>query len=140
MGKMKVPLHHIVTVEHEVEIDDKCPECGHEFSDYESMPLDEDSDHELLADVFHCNQLLYALKDGNGVDWHLQEGYYEQEYVERWCCPKCKKELAQSELIDFTTFGLRKAPLVLLELIQMYVRRAAALREKAGEDAAKAKS
>lgn len=132
MGKVKVPLHHVVTVEHEVEIDDVCPECGHKFADYEKLKYDE-GEHELLCDMLQSNLMLTSLKEGSVEDQHHQQGYYEVEYYTRWCCPKCNHTMVESEVIDFI-FGSRiKPPAALLHFIKDYDHK------KAMDDAAEAK-
>jgi rubredoxin len=128
MGKMKIPLHHVLTVEHEVEIEDTCPECGHKFADYEKLKHDE-GEHELTCDMLQCNQVLATLKNGGTCENYHQQGHYDVEYCLNWYCPKCKCQVASSAEMDFTVDGPLKAPAALLSFIKNHDHR------KAQEDA-----
>jgi hypothetical protein len=132
MGKVKVPLHHVVTVEHEVEIDDTCPECGHKFAEYERLEYDE-GEHELFCDMLQSHLMLTSLKEGVVEDQHLQKGYYEVEYYTRWCCSKCSHTMVESKMIDFIRGSHLEPPASLLSFIKNYDHK------KAMDDAAAAK-
>jgi len=106
---MKVTLHHLITVEEEVTIPDKCPKCEVTFLGKGALKVWEYQDQ-----VRHAEVDLHGDFDW----WDLPKGGDNSLY-QSWACGECGHMLAESDTAGFhLKLGHPRPPLEVLKILK----------------------